>query len=154
MLVEVTHIYGRSDHWIDKIINEFAWLMHDLVEKIKVDLVLMEVWLDRCDKKGSNVVNIHHCAKIELQGCCRRVMLCFINSCCSDWVSCRVNSGRVPTEHFGASSVSKSRLKFLVRGIHQSLGSYWGGSRKYGSGIFLCSEEEERGVRDDIPSSE
>ena len=40
--------------------------MHDLVEMIKVDLVMMEVRLDRCYKKGSNVVDIHNCAKIEL----------------------------------------------------------------------------------------
>ena len=58
--------------------------MHDLVEMIKVDLAMMEVRLFWCYKKGSNVVDIHHCANIELQGCRRRVMLCCIKSCCSD----------------------------------------------------------------------
>ena len=35
--------------------------MHDLVEMIKVDLVMMDVLLAQCYKKGSNVVGIHHC---------------------------------------------------------------------------------------------
>ena len=43
MLVEVTYIYGQSNHWIDRIISGFGSLMMDLVMMVVVDFVMMRL---------------------------------------------------------------------------------------------------------------
>ena len=55
--------------------------MHDLVEMIKDDLVMMEVQLNRCYKKGLNVVGIYHSARLSVGRVVellQRVVLCCI----------------------------------------------------------------------------
>ena len=43
VLVEVTRIYGRSNHWIDRIIDRFGSLMTDLIMMTAFDLVMMRM---------------------------------------------------------------------------------------------------------------
>ena len=56
-LVEVTHIDGGCNHWMDRIDGGFRELMHDLVMMVK-ELI----WHY---KKGMNAAKSHYCARLS-----------------------------------------------------------------------------------------